>query len=43
MQTKKQAPKKTIKETKQEMLKRLIAKASLDFRCCGHGGKDSKR
>jgi hypothetical protein len=36
---KKQAPKAAPAkpETKEQIIERLLSKASLDYRCCGHG------
>ncbi len=33
---------KSVKTPKKILIDRLIAKSSLDFRCCGHGGKPKK-
>lgn len=43
MPTKTKAPVAAKSETKEQLIARLIAKASLDFKCCGHGGHKSKK
>ncbi len=33
----------TKQEQKAIIIERLMAQASLDFRCCGHGGNSSQK
>lgn len=33
---------KKSEASKKELIDRLIAQASLDFKCCGHGGTKGK-